>query len=64
MAYLMDLNPGKCSRCRIKNAVVQLINRFNGTMGKYCRACGKKACAELNKRERRDDGIGGVAHGI
>lgn len=40
MAYLLDINT-KCDNCKVSSAKVELLDRWNGRRGQYCRACGK-----------------------
>jgi hypothetical protein len=50
MAYLREIET-KCKRCRTARAVVELIDRWNGSRGEYCRKCGAKELAAQNARE-------------
>jgi hypothetical protein len=63
MAYLRDLPAPRCAACG-KPAKVELVNQRNATHGAYCRPCGGRFKAELERAERaanaparqRDDG--------
>lgn len=50
MAYLREIET-KCKRCRTARAVVELIDRWNGLRGEYCRKCGAKELAAQHVRE-------------
>jgi hypothetical protein len=53
MAYLRSLKnkcQGRVGTCP-KTATVELIDRWNGAIGKYCVACGKRALEEQQRRE-------------
>ena len=39
MAYLRDLEL-KCDLCKTATAKVELMDRWNGARGRYCRKCG------------------------
>lgn len=49
MAYLRDFTT-ICKNCG-KRPVVELIDRWNGNRGTYCRKCGEKALKLQNLRE-------------
>lgn len=53
MAHLRELN-NSCQRCH-RLATVELLNRHNGSHGKFCSKCGKQALAELQESERHAD---------
>lgn len=42
----------KCSSCP-KQARVEVFNSFNGYVGSYCRPCGKRRVAEIERDEGR-----------
>lgn len=48
MAYLVEL--GRRCPCG-KQAVVQLFNHHNASLGMVCRTCGKRRLADQQKRE-------------
>jgi len=49
MAYLIDLNPTcHTSRCD-RLAIYEVRDRWNGSRGKFCRACAKKVVEQLTK---------------
>lgn len=54
MAYLRDLAE-RCMGCKVRDAKVELINRKNAVLGKFCRSCGNSRLARLKKREERMD---------
>jgi hypothetical protein len=49
MAYLRDLLT-KCASCS-RRATVELIDRWNGSRGSYCSACGKRALKRQTENE-------------
>jgi hypothetical protein len=50
MAYLREFG-SKCQRCS-KPATVELLNRFNAPCGKFCKKCGERARAEMERKEK------------
>lgn len=53
MAYLREIET-KCDSCKISAAKVELVDRWNGIRGKFCRPCGKRRLASQKKRESPD----------
>jgi hypothetical protein len=52
MAYIRELrNPCSSSGCD-KQAVVEVINRFNSSQGSFCRTHGQRRLRELEAAER------------
>jgi hypothetical protein len=51
MAYIRDISKDKCSRCRAKVAVKEVIDRQNGSVGKFCTTCAKMKLNELKRHE-------------
>lgn len=52
MAYLREITePCKEPGC-VSRATVELLDRWNGALGTYCRPHGKKALARQAERER------------
>lgn len=49
MAYLRSIER-ECLTCR-KRATVELVNRFNESMGHYCKPCGQRAEKRLQASE-------------
>ncbi len=47
MAYLLDITPGKCAWCHQRMASVELFNRYNAPVAKFCKKCGAKKLASL-----------------
>ncbi len=39
MAYIKDLTSDKCQLCHIKRATKEVIDRWNGSCGKFCTPC-------------------------
>ena len=54
MAYLRDLPAPRCAACG-GPAKVELVNRRNSPHGAYCRPCGARFKAELERAERAAD---------
>lgn len=54
MAYLRDLAE-RCTSCKVREAKVELHNRLNTPIGKFCRSCGNARLASLNRMEARSD---------
>ena len=50
MAYLREIESG-CYRCKIARAVVELVDRWNGVRGQYCKKCGALRLKEQKKNE-------------
>jgi hypothetical protein len=59
VAYLRDVPKPRCRHpgCT-KRATHTLINRFNAACGDYCAGHGRKACADLDKREADNRTVG------
>ncbi len=53
MAYLVELDRPCETGCG-RRAVVELRNRRNKTMGRYCRACGRDRLNHLREQERAE----------
>lgn len=51
MAYATSLK-FSCARCHSKQAVVEIFNNVNATLGKYCNKCGKIVCDRQNAIEK------------
>jgi rRNA maturation endonuclease Nob1 len=48
MAHLRDIRQ-RCLRCN-RPATVELLNNYNAPAGHFCRACGKRALAAMERR--------------
>jgi superfamily II helicase len=51
MAYLRELKR-LCRECRLRAAVVELVNRRNAGLGEFCRRCGERRLKEQLEREK------------
>lgn len=54
MAYLRDLAE-RCISCKVREAKVELHNRMNTPIGKFCRSCGNARLASMKRIEARSD---------
>jgi hypothetical protein len=51
MAYLRDIRE-MCSACKVRRATVELLNRANANMGRFCKQCGKTRLKGAQAYER------------
>ena len=58
MAFLRKIWPRRCVVCK-KQATVELVNRYNASLGDYCGVCGRRALvaqAALEMRQPNGEG--------
>jgi len=48
MAYMREIGRCRCGR----PAAVEVFSRLNASMGLFCRTCGKREAARLNRLEQ------------
>lgn len=53
MSYIIELKKQCQTPGCHKSAVVEVFNRFNATMGVFCRACGNSVFKEQGKKDKQ-----------